>query len=68
MRRLGILLVLVGTLLFAAPFISPSAAQRPARFDDPEVERHGWLSNLEEGRRRATESGKPLMVVFRCVP
>ena len=25
-----------------------------------------WVHDYEEGRKLATESGKPLMVVFRC--
>jgi hypothetical protein len=27
----------------------------------------GWAENLEAGVRQAQTSGKPLMVVFRCV-
>jgi hypothetical protein len=30
--------------------------------------RYGWLSSLEEGKARARQTGKPLMVVLRCVP
>jgi hypothetical protein len=30
--------------------------------------RYGWLSSLEEGRAQARKTGKPLMVVIRCVP
>lgn len=35
---------------------------------EPDPARHGWLSSLEEGKARAARSGKPLMVVLRCVP
>jgi hypothetical protein len=28
----------------------------------------GWLSSLAEGKSQARASGKPLMVVIRCVP
>lgn len=30
--------------------------------------RFGWLSSLEEGKTEARKTGKPLMVVLRCVP
>jgi hypothetical protein len=30
--------------------------------------RYGWLSNLAAGKAQARQSGKPLMVVVRCVP
>jgi hypothetical protein len=29
---------------------------------------YGWLSSLEQGKAEAHKSGKPLMVVIRCVP
>jgi hypothetical protein len=29
---------------------------------------YGWLFDLEEGKALARQSGKPLMVVVRCVP
>jgi hypothetical protein len=35
---------------------------------DPQAGRYGWLSSLEEGKTEARRSGKPLMVVLRCVP
>ncbi len=37
------------------------------RRQDPAVQ-NGWLFSLEEGKARARASGKPLMVVIRCVP
>ena len=30
--------------------------------------RYGWLSSLEEGKSQSRNTGKPLMVVVRCVP
>ena len=29
---------------------------------------YGWLGSLEQGKAQARKSGKPLMVVIRCVP
>jgi hypothetical protein len=40
---------------------------QPRRRDQPAGE-YGWLSSLEAGKMRARTSGKPLMVVLRCVP
>ena len=28
----------------------------------------GWLFSLDDGKAQARQSGKPLMVVLRCVP
>jgi hypothetical protein len=35
---------------------------------NPNAAKYGWLGNLEEGKSQARKSGKPLMVVVRCVP
>ncbi len=53
----------------AAVVASPSPAQfrGPGR-GDQQAGRHGWLFSLSEGKARAKASGKPLMVVLRCVP
>jgi len=29
---------------------------------------YGWLGSLEQGKAEAARSGKPMMVVVRCVP
>ncbi len=34
----------------------------------PDAGRYGWLFSLEEGKTQARKTGKPLMVVIRCVP
>jgi hypothetical protein len=48
---------------------APLMAQlRGPRGGDPEAARNGWLSSLAEGKARARETGKPLMVVIRCIP
>jgi hypothetical protein len=46
---------------------SPVRAQ-PRRGDQQEAARYGWLASLEEGKALAARTGKPLMVVLRCVP
>jgi hypothetical protein len=45
---------------------SPALAQR-GRGEQAAV-RNGWLFSLGSGMQQAKKSGKPLMVVIRCVP
>ena len=40
----------------------------PAQGRDANAGKYGWLSSLEEGKAQARKTGKPLMVVIRCVP
>jgi hypothetical protein len=47
---------------------SGSNALSQPRMSDANAAQYGWLSSLEEGKKQARESGKPLMVVIRCVP
>jgi hypothetical protein len=41
---------------------------QPGRRGDMQGARFGWLPSLEEGKARARNNGKPLLVVVRCVP
>ena len=52
---------------FVILFNSSSSAQPRGR-GDVDAAKNGWLVDLEEGIAQAEKSGKPLMVVFRCVP
>jgi hypothetical protein len=49
---------------------APVQAQRRGRGrgDDVQAGQYGWLSSLDAGMTKARTSGKPLMVVIRCVP
>ena len=44
-----------------------SLLAQPRRGDQP-ARAYGWIFDLEEGKALARSSGKPLMVVVRCVP
>lgn len=33
-----------------------------------EAREFGWLTDYETAKQQAKESGKPIMLVFRCVP
>jgi hypothetical protein len=45
-----------------------ASAQRGRRGGEREAVANGWAFSLSEGKRLAQKTGKPLMVVFRCVP
>lgn len=47
---------------------SPALAQSKGSKGKDGAAKSGWLSTLEEGKSQARTSGKPLMVVMRCVP
>jgi hypothetical protein len=54
---------------FALAFLLLAVASLPAQpRGDVQPARYGWLSSLEAGKSQAKASGKPLMVVLRCVP
>ncbi len=57
--RLGAMAVLVGLL---CPSLEALAQ------DGREVRQHGWLTDYREAKERARETGKPIMLVIRCVP
>jgi hypothetical protein len=62
---LFLLLALACVLLAAAPlFAQPRGVGR----DDQTAGKNGWVFSLEDGITQAEKTGKPLMVVFRCVP
>jgi hypothetical protein len=58
------LLALAGVVLGDAP----AWGQRGRGSSEQAAARNGWLFNLEGGKRLARQTGKPLMVVIRCVP
>lgn len=66
------LCTLVSLLVAVSSFTSLAAQDRATRVRR-DLERFldgdRWIYNdLEQGRREARESGKPLLVVFRCIP
>ena len=53
-------------LLVTWTLTTPLAAQRGRSRDDGG--QNGWMSDYQAARREARRSGRPLMVVLRCVP
>jgi hypothetical protein len=45
-----------------------SVSAQPRGRADPDAAKNGWLIDLDAGITEVEKSGKPLMVVFRCVP
>jgi hypothetical protein len=45
-----------------------ACAQHGRDEDEHAAGRNGWGSSLAAGLRQARQTGKPLMVVLRCVP
>src|SRR5690242_12851281 len=60
------LLLALGLVALSGP--SAQAQFGPRRGDQQEAARYGWLASLEEGQAQARKTGRPLMVVLRCVP
>ena len=62
-RSVVVVLTLAGLLGAEAPVM----AQR-GFFGEQEASRNGWLFSLSAGKQLARTTGKPLLVVLRCVP
>jgi hypothetical protein len=63
MRGSLVVLALAGVVLSDS-----SVLAQPGRRRGESGARYGWLSSLAEGKRQVAATGKPLMVVLRCVP
>jgi hypothetical protein len=66
MKR-GLLCILALALIGLANSPFKAQGRGPGR-GEQEAAKNGWIFNLEEGIVQAEKSGKPLMVVFRCLP
>ena len=63
MRRLVVAALTLAGICSHAPVM----AQRGV-FGEQAASRNGWLFSLSAGKQQGRTSGKPLMVVLRCVP
>ncbi|HEY1861646.1 MAG TPA: hypothetical protein VGG61_14900 [Gemmataceae bacterium] len=61
----GFLCLLALGFIFLA---DTSLNAQPRGRGDADAAKYGWIFDLDEGIAQAAKSGKPLMVVFRCVP
>jgi hypothetical protein len=64
MRRAMVTMAVIG---LTGGFAGPASAQKGGR-GGPNAFGYGWLGSLTEGKAQARKTGKPLMVVIRCVP
>jgi len=62
------LLAACGASIAIGLFASDLHAQRGLDRGTQEAIRNGWLFDYTQGKAVAAKTGKPLMVVFRCVP
>jgi len=62
--------LLLAPSLLAVGLLAAAAAAQGDRFgqDRREAEKHGWVFNYDAAKQQARKSGRPLMVVLRCVP
>lgn len=62
--------VLLGLLVAAVVGLTagPAFAQRGRGASPFDAVRNGWLSDYRQAKEQARQSGKPMMLVFRCVP
>lgn len=58
----------VPAVLTALLVVGSASAQPGRRGGREEGAEYGWRSNYAAARAEAKRTGKPLMVVFRCVP
>jgi hypothetical protein len=61
-------LLAVLTIIGLALTHGSACAQRERENEGRGAARNGWGSSLAAGLRQARQTGKPLMVVFRCEP
>jgi hypothetical protein len=50
------------------PVFAQFKGPKGGKGSDQQAAKYGWLSSLEQGKAEARKTGKPLMVVIRCVP
>jgi hypothetical protein len=62
--RFGIVTLALGFLSLA----DGSVLAQGKRGRDQDSAKYGWLPSLAEGKAQAKKSGKPMMIVLRCVP
>lgn len=46
----------------------PPAVLAQRGFDPREVRANGWLTDYRQAKDAAAKTGKPIFLVFRCVP
>ncbi len=60
--------LLVVTAALGCASLVPHGAEAQKGGGMPNAFQYGWLGSLEQGKAEAAKTGKPLMVVVRCVP
>lgn len=55
-------------LWFLLVLVAPSLTHAQGPRNDNAARNHGWLTNYPEALKVARQTGKPIMLVFRCIP
>ena len=63
MRRL-----LLGVMVLAVVGLTASPVLAQRGLPPMAAARNGWLSDYPQAREQAKKTGKPIMLVFRCIP
>jgi hypothetical protein len=66
MKRCLVVLLVLGSVALAAGSVQAQRRRGRRRFQNAAA--YGWLFSLREGQAQARKTGKPLMVVLRCLP
>jgi hypothetical protein len=61
-------LLRIGLLGFMLCHLLEGKVSAQGNRDENAARKFGWLSNYQEGLASAKKSGKPIMLVFRCIP
>lgn len=61
MRKPALVCAGIAYLILLQAAVAQPRWQREAR-------EYGWLTDYQTAKDRAKETGKPIMLVFRCVP
>jgi hypothetical protein len=62
------ILALSGLAMCATSANTQPKGGKGGKASEGDAVRNGWLFSLAEGKTQARKSGKPMMVVVRCVP
>jgi hypothetical protein len=62
LNRISCVILAIGIVVLA------DTPLRSQEGEDKDALKNGWISNFDDGIKKAGKSGQPLMVVLRCVP
>lgn len=61
-------LLTVGLIAFTLSVLYPASASAQKRKFRDDAERNGWTEDLPAAMKEAKRTGKPVVVILRCIP